>query len=182
MQTGRSSFPDPDAISGDWLRWHPIGREDALRICAFQPVAVVYRNQGVLAADWLDPDSRFFRADQPYLFDGLRYYADQGAQLGHLQGVRVSRPLGEMETLEVLDAGGEPVNIGSPVPGAPAPKKKVPVEFRLVDAEGNPMAGVAFEAILPDGKGASGNSDAEGFIRFPDNIYPGETKLKLVAA
>jgi hypothetical protein len=102
-----------------------------------------------------------------------------------------------MERLEVLDAGGEPVNIGSPVPGAPAPKKKSPaepqekpkpapvlrpVEILLVDDLGAPLGKLSYTARFPDGKTESGSSDGDGKIRFPENTQSGDLQLTLTDA
>jgi hypothetical protein len=168
------------AIPRDQERWSPLSREEAVRACAFKQIAVVYRVQGMPAADWLTPDNRFYRADQPYLYDELRYYAYAEPRLGKLKGLRIDRPLGEAEVLQAWDDVGEALNLGSPVPGANKPKPKLPIEFQLTDAQGLPMAGVAYEVILPDGKAVSGISDSAGLIAFPDNIHPGEAKLKLI--
>jgi hypothetical protein len=176
------SFPPPDpvAITRDWERWSLIPRAEALRACAFRWVAVVYRAHGLTTAAWLFPDSRFYRADHPIFYEELRYYAYAESPLGKLKAVRVDRPSGETQLLEAFDEAGESLNLGSPVPGAAEkPKKKLPIEFLLTDPQGRPMPGVAYAAVLPDGKGYRGKSDAEGYIRFPDNIHPGEAKLKL---
>lgn len=180
MHFGSAFSLDPATITGDWERWNPVPREEAVRACAYRWVAVVYTVQGMPMADWLSPESRFFRADQPLLFGDLRYYAHAESRLGRLKPVRVHRPLGEMELLEALDEAGEPVHLGSPLPEAEKkPKPKLPIEFRLTDKRGRPMPGLAYEAILPDGKAIRGKSGPDGIILFPDNIHPGEAKLKL---
>src|SRR3954469_19914712 len=152
--------PDPVAIPRDQERWSPLSREEAVRACAFRQIAVVYRVQGMPAADWLTPDNRFYRADQPYLYDELRYYVYAESRLGKLKGLRIDRPLGEAEVLQAWDDVGEALNLGSPVPGAAKPKPKLPIEFQLTDAQGGPLAGVAYELILPDGKAVTGISDS----------------------
>ena len=173
-------FPLLDAqdIARDWVRWHPVGRSDALRACTHRPVAIIHRVASGDMADWLYPTSRFFSSNSPFLYDNLRYYLFTGAGMGKIKGMRVQRPEQEteFEPMEFENELGEPVSLGA---GEKKPKKKLPIEFHLVDAGGKAMAGIEYEVIMPDGTSETGKSDAEGFIRFPDNIHPGEAKLKL---
>jgi hypothetical protein len=173
-------FPLLDAmeIARNRARWHPVGRSEALRACARSPVAVLSRLAGQDAASWLLPASRYFGSDGPFRYDNLRYYVYTGAEFGKLKG-RTRPPEGEefdLEPMEVVGDSGEPISLSSPIK---KPKPKLPIEFHLVDAAGKPMAGVDYEVILPDGTSRTGKSDAEGFIKFPDNIHPGEARLKL---
>jgi len=130
------------------------------------------------AASWFSPSSRFFGSDGPFRYDNLRYYMYTGVEPEKVKG-RTRPPEGEvsdLEPMEALDESGEPVSLASPIK---KPKPKSPIEFHLVDSEGKPMAGIGYEAVLPDGTLKTGESDAEGFIRFPDNIHAGDAKLKL---
>jgi hypothetical protein len=58
----------------------------------------------------------------------------------------------------------------------------IPIEFRLVDENGVPLAPTPFQLALPDGTVKEGESDADGFIRVPDNTQRGETTLLLINA
>lgn len=64
------------------------------------------------------------------------------------------------------------------LPGIPAPEK-LPIEIRLVDALGKPMADARYSLLLPDRSRKQGKTDASGFIRLPDNTLPGEVDLVL---
>lgn len=173
-------FPRLDAmdIARDWVRWRPVDRNDALRACAHRPVAVLSRVAGQDAASWLLPAGRFFGSDGPFRYDNLRYYVYTGAEPVNLKGRTRPPPReeAELEPMEAVNESGETISLASQTK---KPTKKLPIEFHLVDAAGKPMGGVDYEVILPDGTSRTGKSDAEGFIRFPDNTHEGEAKLKL---
>lgn len=61
-------------------------------------------------------------------------------------------------------------------------KEIIPIEFRLVDDNGDPLPPTPFQLSLPDGTVKEGESDADGFIRVPDNTQRGETTLLLINA
>lgn len=171
--------PEPSELSGDWTRWIPIDRSEALRECNDRPVAVVHRRDGTEASEWFLPDSRFFRSDGAYRYDNLRYFVYAGTGRRKLAGLKIHRPEGEKEALEPMEAfneAGEPVEIGSPA----REKKKLPVQFRLLDVAGGPLAGVGYEVSFPDGTTARGKSDPQGWIRLKDNVQAGQAKLKLI--
>jgi hypothetical protein len=68
------------------------------------------------------------------------------------------------------------------LPELPAlPKKKIPIEFQLLDDLETPLAGRPFQLTLPDGSVKEGKVDAQGFIRVPDNTQEGESLLVLPA-
>lgn len=305
--------PDPADVARDWVRWRPVSREDALRACGLRPVAVLHRVNGRAAGEWLHPQSRFFRADGPFLFDGIRYYVYTGAEMGKLKGLKILPP-GEEAAWEEADEQ-EPIPLGSPtakVPPAPkkyaipptpksdfpdlpdlpdlpdipdipdlpkipdlpeipelptlpelptipelptlpamptvptiptlpemptlptvptvptlpdlptvptvptlpdlptvptlptvpdlptvpavgalptlpdipaaarlSTKEKRPIEIALVDADDKPLAATAFRLKLPDGSVKEGKSDADGFIRIPDNELSGDMELQI---
>jgi hypothetical protein len=173
------SPPDPWDITGDWARWIPVDRDEALRDCPYRKVAVLHRSSGVEMAEWFQPDSRFFRSDGPYRYDSLRYFVYAGRPQRKLAGVKVHRPEGgkeELEAMQAINAAGEAVNIGSPV----KEKKKLPIQFRLLDLDGGGVAGVAYEVAFPDGSSIRGKSDPEGWIRLKDNVLAGQAKLKII--
>jgi hypothetical protein len=302
---------DPSEIARDWGRWHPVDREDALRVCVHRPVAVLHRVSGREAAEWFQPGSRFHRSDGPWLYGGLRYYVYMGAGLGKLKGMKIQpRDEGSVEAEDFPEP--DPIPLGSPVgtapkkpvvpeapkpevpkpvasglpdipdvpdlpipdipdvpdlpglsglpsdlpglpgipgvpglpgmpaapdlaalaeaagipalptvPGAPslpvppipqgpqipgtpsmasipglpvtpklpdaaeaeealADKPKIPIEYRLLDGKGNPLPPTRYKVTLPDGKVKSGTSDADGFIRIPDNTASGQAKLEIL--
>jgi hypothetical protein len=59
-------------------------------------------------------------------------------------------------------------------------KAFIPIEYRLLDGKGNPMPPTPFKITLPDGTVESGKSDADGFIRVPDNTQQGQAKLEIL--
>lgn len=64
-------------------------------------------------------------------------------------------------------------------PRAPAPKPKTEktwIEIALVDDAGDPVAGEAYEIVLPDGSKRSGKLDAKGTARV-EGIDPGTCKV-----
>ena len=178
MQDNSFSSLDAADIGRDWVQWHPVGRSEALRACMNRPVAVVHRLSGRDVASVLTPNSRFYRSDGAFLYDGLRYFVYTGVGRGKLKALRIGGPTEqeELEPMEALDEAGEAVNLSSPVKKE---KKKKPIEFELLDGDGKPMPDLAFEVILPDGTAQKGKTDAEGWIRFPDNIHDGEVQLKV---
>lgn len=80
--------------------------------------------------------------------------------------------------LELLDPDeSDPERIAAFL--SPPPKGKHPIAIRLIDVEDNVLPQRAFRLKLPDGEIKEGKSDAEGFIRFPDNEQTGELELVL---
>jgi hypothetical protein len=61
-----------------------------------------------------------------------------------------------------------------------ADKPKIPIEYRLLDGKGNPLPPTPFKVTLPDGTVKTGKSDAQGFIRIPDNTQTGQAKLEIL--
>jgi hypothetical protein len=59
-------------------------------------------------------------------------------------------------------------------------KELIPIEYRLLDGLGNPMPPTPFRVTLPDGSVRTGKSDAEGFVRVPDNTLKGQARLELL--
>ncbi|MBW8888471.1 MAG: hypothetical protein JF616_12005 [Fibrobacteres bacterium] len=168
--------PEPWDITRDRVRWLPVDRSEALGACLYRRVAVVHRLHSIEAAEWLRPDSRFFRSDGAFPYDGLRYFVHTGVERRPLQALKVHRPVGEKnEVLETEDEAGDAVNLGSP-----EKKKKLPIQFRLLDIDGGSLAGIAYEVALPDGTTTQGKSDSDGWIRLMDNTKSGEAKLKII--
>jgi len=61
---------------------------------------------------------------------------------------------------------------------APSPSTKLTwIEIRLVDDDGNPVPGVAYEITFPDGSIRSGSLSARGTARY-DQIEPGQCVVK----
>jgi hypothetical protein len=59
----------------------------------------------------------------------------------------------------------------------PVPTKLSWIEIRLVDNNGKPVAGAAYEVIMPDGAIRSGNLSSKGVARY-DQIPAGECQVK----
>ncbi|MEO7778063.1 MAG: hypothetical protein ABIY63_11075 [Fibrobacteria bacterium] len=174
-----SHFPSLDAadIARDWIRWRPVSRMDALRACRYRPVVVVYSVNSQLAAARFDISSPFFSNYGTFPYDNLRYYEHTGTESRKLTGPRATaREKVEFEPLVALNEAGEEVNLGSPVK---KDKKKLPIEFQLVDLDGKALSGIPFEVVLPDGTASQGKSGADGWIRLKDNIHGGEAQLSL---
>jgi hypothetical protein len=174
-----SHYPSLDAadIARDWIRWRPVSREDALRACRYRPVVVVYNVNSRLEAARLDISSRFFSSYGAFLYDNLRYFEHTGTESRKLRAVKFpAREKEEFEPLVAFDENGEEVNLGSPVK---KDKKKLPIEFQLVDLDGKPLSGIPYEVVLPDGTASQGKSGADGWIRLKDNIHGGEAQLSL---
>ncbi len=57
-------------------------------------------------------------------------------------------------------------------------QKKEPswIELKMVDADGNPVAGEPYEVTLPDGSVASGTTDGNGMARV-EGFEPGQCKI-----
>lgn len=80
--------------------------------------------------------------------------------------------------LELLDADeSDPAKLAAFAPTPTTGKK--PIEVKLTDSKGAPMADKAFLIKLPDGSEKKGKSDSQGFIRIPDNTQDGEFELVL---
>ncbi|MDB5105355.1 MAG: hypothetical protein JWP91_3044 [Fibrobacteres bacterium] len=170
---------DAALIVRDRTRWTAISRHEAVHLSRVHPVAVLYRSQSRDVASWFDTSNRFYKTDGPYLYDSLRYYLLAGSEkpwLKSLGKLTQSEPV-EWEPLEAMDESGEPVPLGSPVRKE---KPKHPIEFRLTDGAGKSIADAEYEVVLPDGTVRRGKSDADGFVRIPDNLHPGEARLKLI--
>jgi hypothetical protein len=162
--------------------WRSIPRAQALSESRTHTVAVIHRGLGRDTATLFQPSNRFFRANGPYLYDGLRYFLYIGpgggdTRLNHSLGMASKPPEAELEPLEFEDqATGEFRSLGSPV------KKKLephPIEFQLVDAAGKAIADAEYEVILPDGSVRRGSTRADGFVRITDNMHKGEARLTL---
>jgi hypothetical protein len=266
---------DAAEIGRDRTRWRQVSRVEALRGWRDKPVAVVHRGLSRDNASWFKPANRFFRADGPFLYDGLRYFQYVGAgsfgdsSLKKSLGQLSKPPEAELEPMDAFDMNtGEFLALGSPaakvpkkplapkppslpevpkppsipeldlpeipeipeiptlpeIPGIPdlptlpefaIPKVPeipavpgvpqipglpdipdlpdvpvidielsnaplIPIEYRLLDGKGNPLPPTAFKVTLPDGTFKTGKSDAEGFIRIPDNKQKGQAKLELL--
>ncbi|HET9959410.1 MAG TPA: hypothetical protein VFQ61_33195 [Polyangiaceae bacterium] len=82
---------------------------------------------------------------------------------------------------EAIAATG-PTQAASPAKAASAPRRVLSeedysfVEFKLVDEQGQPIAGLAYEIRLPDGRKAQGSTDARGSVRF-DRIPFGDCSI-----
>lgn len=171
---------DPAEITRDRVRWHAVDRGEALAACRFRSVAVVHTVNACPAAAWLHPGSAFYSRDGAYLYDQLRYYVYTGGKRSLLKGLRVDKPAeaDELEPLVAMNEAGEEVNLGSPLKKDPEKKAK-PVEFQLTGGDGKALAGMEYEVVLPDGTVRRGQSDAEGWIKIPDNMFAGEAQLKV---
>ena len=64
------------------------------------------------------------------------------------------------------------------IPPLPKPEKR-PIEIKVVDALGAPLAGAKYSLVLPDQSRKQGVVGSDGFIRVPDNLFPGEVELIL---
>jgi hypothetical protein len=172
--------PDPGEITRDWVRWQAVDRSEAMVACHLRPVAVVHRVNACPAAAWLLPGSSFYGRDGAYLYEELRYYVFTGGMRPRLKGLRIDKPAQpeDFEPLSVMNEAGEEVNLGSPLKKKPEKKAK-PVEFQLTGGDGKALAGMEYEVVLPDGTVRRGESDAEGWIKIPDNMFEGEALLKV---
>lgn len=106
--------------------WRPILRAQALIESRAHTVAIIHRGPGRDAVTLFQPSNRFYRADGPYLYDGLRYflYIGPGAGADHRLkkslGMPSKPPEGELEPLEFEDqATGEFRSLGSPTAKVP---------------------------------------------------------------
>jgi hypothetical protein len=180
----RESLPlDAVEIGRNRGLWRPIPRAQAITESRTHTVAVIHRGLGRDTATLFQPSNRFYSANGPYLYEGLRYflYLGPGAgadfRLKKSLGLTSKPPEAEMEPLEFEDpATGEFRSLGSPV------KKKLephPIEFQLVDAAGKAVADAEYEMVLPDGSVRRGSTGADGFVRVPENMHKGEAKLTL---
>jgi uncharacterized protein (DUF2345 family) len=64
-----------------------------------------------------------------------------------------------------------------------APPVKVgahPIEFRLLNAKGDPMPPMPYKLTLPNGEVKTGQSDAQGYVRYLENPDPGQAKLVIL--
>lgn len=163
--------------------WRPIPRAMAISESRTRTVAVVHRGLGRDTATLFEPSNRFYRANGPYLYDGLRYFLYIGpgggtdSRLKKSLGMPSKPPETEFEPLEFEDqATGEMRSLGSPVKKKSEPH---PIEFQLLDAAGKAVAGTEYEVVLPDGSIRRGAAGADGFVRITDNIQKGEAKLTL---
>jgi len=68
----------------------------------------------------------------------------------------------------------------TPTQLAPPPPEKTWVEFELVDENGKPAAGEAYEVMLPGGAQRTGTLNARGKVRF-DDIDPGQCQIRFPA-
>ncbi len=66
------------------------------------------------------------------------------------------------------------------VPGPDADKKLFPIEFQLLNGQGDPFPATDFRVTLPDGSIREGKSGPDGFIRIPDNPQEGDASLQLI--
>lgn len=183
MLSRESQHLDAVEIGRNRSLWRPIPRAQALTASRTHTVAIIHRGLGRDTVTVFQPSNRFYRANGPYLYDGLRYflYIGPGAGADHRLkkslGMPSKPPEGELEPLEFEDqATGEIRSLGSPV------KKKLephPIEFQLVDAAGKAIADAEYEVILPDGSVRRGATGADGFVRITDNMHKGEAKLTL---
>ncbi len=73
---------------------------------------------------------------------------------------------------------GNKVKVVEPENGE-SESNKFPIEIELQSSLGKPLANQAYTLILSDGESIEGVSDAQGFIRHPDNEVPGEVELLL---
>ena len=79
---------------------------------------------------------------------------------------------------DIPDVPDLPILPGLPdLPDIPAVPR--PVEILLIDEKDKPLPNASFSVQFPDGKVATGKSDAAGSIRFPDNTQEGELILTL---
>jgi hypothetical protein len=183
----RESLPlDAVEIGKNRGLWRPIPRAQAITESRTQTVAVIHRGPGRDTVNLFQPSNRFYRADGPYLYGGLRYflYIGPGAGADHRLkkslGMPNKPPEGELEPLEFEDqATGEFRSLGSPVNKKPEPH---PIEFQLADPAGKTIADAESEVILPDGSVRRGSTGADGFVRIPDNMHNGEARLSLKSA
>lgn len=130
----RESLPlDAVEIGRNRDLWRSIPRAQALSESRTHTVAVIHRGLGRDTVTLFQPSNRFYRADGPYRYDGLRYFLyigpDAGAdpRLKKSLGMPSKPPETVMEPLEFEDpATGEFRSLGSPtakVPKFPAPPK-----------------------------------------------------------
>lgn len=62
----------------------------------------------------------------------------------------------------------------------PVPGQTFPIEFRLLNGKGKPIPPTQYKLILPDGETKTGESDADGYVRYLENTQPGTAKLLLI--
>lgn len=82
--------------------------------------------------------------------------------------------------LELLDHEPAPGAIAGAASAAQtSADAKHPIEIKLVDGGGKAMPEAGYRIKLSNGQELKGKSDAEGFIRIPDNMQGGELELIL---
>lgn len=75
-----------------------------------------------------------------------------------------------------------PIGIGHVVKVIPdgPPGKLYPIEYRLVTPKGKPIPPTQYKLTFPNGEVKSGTTDADGYVRYPDNPHAGTAKLVLL--
>ncbi len=82
----------------------------------------------------------------------------------------------DIRSSEVNNAVQQQANDPPPADIQPCPMQKTWVEFRLLDMEGNPVAGKKYKVKLSDGSVHQGTLDNSGKVRF-DGIPPGSCSI-----
>lgn len=85
-------------------------------------------------------------------------------------------------TLTALKQGLR-ITIGPPVVVrvvAEAAPGSYPVEYRLLNGKGEPIPPTHYRLTMPNGEVKTGESDANGYIRYLDNPHAGKTTLVLL--
>lgn len=183
MLSRESHHLDAAEIGRNRSLWLPIPRVQALMESRGRTVAVIHRGPGRDTVTLFQPSNRFYRANGPYLYDGLRYFLYIGPGPGadpllkKSLGMPSKPPEGPLEPLEFEDpATGEFRSLGSPIKKKSEPH---PIEFQLMDAGGKAIADAEYEVVLPDGSVRRGSTGADGLVRITDNMHKGEAKLTL---
>lgn len=86
-------------------------------------------------------------------------------------------------TKQVLKDGLKlPIGFGHVVKVIPdgVPGKLYPIEYRLLTPKGQPIPPTQYRLTFPNGEVKSGESDKDGYVRYPNNPHAGTAKLVLL--